>query len=66
MKPNKKFRKILFRFIYCGRQKDFVKQYLESRRDKIFSDVEVLTFVVQALSYDNSNADDHIEDIELF
>ena len=63
MKPNKKFRKNIFRFIYCGRQKDFVKQYLESRRDKIFSDAEVLTFVVEAVNYANSNADDPIEDI---
>ena len=43
-----------------------VKQYLESRRDKIFSDVGVLIFVVEAENYDNRNTDDHIEDITYF
>ena len=50
----------------CGGQEDFVKQYLESRRDKIFSDVGVLIFVVEAENYDNRNDDDHIEDITYF
>ena len=50
----------------CGGQEDFVKQYLESRRDKIFSDVGVLIFVVEAENYDNRNDDDHIEDISYF
>jgi len=50
----------------CGGQEDFVKQYLESRRDKIFSDVGVLIFVVEAENYDNRNEDDHIEDISYF
>ena len=50
----------------CGRQEDFVKQYLESRRDKIFSDVGVLIFVVEAENYDNRDDDDDIEYLTYF
>lgn len=43
----------------CGGQNEFIKQYLESKREQIFGCVEVLVFVIEAeRSKQNQNNDD--------
>lgn len=43
----------------CGGQNEFIKQYLESKREQIFGCVEVLVFVIEAeRSKHNQNNDD--------
>lgn len=43
----------------CGGQNEFIKQYFESKREQIFSCVEILVFVIEAeRSKNNTNNDD--------
>ena len=55
-----------FNLFDCGGQEDFIKQYFETKRDSIFSHVEVLIFVVEAENPNNRNENDNIEDITYF
>ncbi|PIW06940.1 hypothetical protein COW38_03875, partial [Candidatus Collierbacteria bacterium CG17_big_fil_post_rev_8_21_14_2_50_45_7] len=44
----------------CGGQDQFIKNYLESKREQIFSNVEVLVFVLEGEKEDKK---DNIEDL---
>jgi len=47
----------------CGGQDQFIKNYLESKREQIFSNVEVLVFVLEGEKEDKK---DNIEDLNYF
>ena len=55
-----------FTLFDCGGQEEFIKQYLETKRDYIFSNVEVLVFVMEAENYQTLKDKDNIEDINYF
>ena len=55
-----------FTLFDCGGQEEFIKQYLETKRDYIFSNVEVLVFVMEAENYQTPKDKDNIEDINYF
>lgn len=55
-----------FSLFDCGGQEEFIKQYLETKRDYIFSNVEVLVFVMEAENYQTPKDKDNIEDINYF
>jgi Ras-related GTP-binding protein A/B len=39
---------MILNLLDCGGQKDFIRQYLDSKREQIFSGVEILVFVIEA------------------
>ena len=55
-----------FTLFDCGGQEEFIKQYLETKRDYIFSNVEVLVFVMETENYQTPKDKDNIEDINYF
>ena len=55
-----------FNLFDCGGQGDFIKQYFETKKESIFSNVKVFIFVVEAENYNNRNENDNIDDIEYF
>lgn len=50
----------------CGGQEEFIKQYFETKREQIFSQVEVLIFVIEAENFKNHKDTENIEDITYF
>lgn len=57
---------LIFNLFDCGGQEEFIKQYFETKREAIFSKVEVLIFVIEAENFKNQKDTDNIEDITYF
>jgi Ras-related GTP-binding protein A/B len=57
---------LVFNLLDCGGQEEFIKQYFETKKETIFSKVEVLIFVIEAENPNNKNDKDNIEDITYF
>ena len=57
---------LVFSLLDCGGQEEFRKQYLETKRETIFSKIEVLIFVIEAENFNNRNDKENIEDITYF
>lgn len=56
-----------FNLFDCGGQEEFVRQYFETKKESIFSNVEVLIFVVEAISLNTkNNVKDNIKDVNYF
>lgn len=55
-----------FNLFDCGGQEDFIKQYFETKRESIFTNVKVLIFVVEAENYDKRTENDNVEDLKYF
>jgi Ras-related GTP-binding protein A/B len=50
----------------CGGQGEFVQQYFESKKEQIFSNVQVLVFVVEAENKLKKNPNDPFYDLKYF
>ena len=57
---------LVFNLLDCGGQEEFIKQYFETKKETIFSKVEVLIFVIEVENSNNKNEKDNIEDITYF
>lgn len=57
---------LIFNLLDCGGQEEFIKQYFETKRETIFSKVEVLIFVIEAENIKNPKDTDNIEDLTYF
>lgn len=55
-----------FNLFDCGGQEDFIKSYFETKKESIFSEVEVFIFVIAAESEFTSKKESEIEDIMYF
>lgn len=49
---------MMLNLLDCGGQNEFIKQYLESKREPIFSNVELLVFVIEAEKKKTNENDD--------
>lgn len=50
----------------CGGQGEFVQQYFKSKREQIFSNVQVLVFVIEAEPFLKKNPNDPFSDLKYF
>jgi Ras-related GTP-binding protein A/B len=50
----------------CCSKEDFIKQYFDSKKSAIFSNVDILVFVVEAENYNHRNENDNLDDIVYF
>ena len=50
----------------CCSKEDFIKQYFDSKKNAIFSNVDILVFVVEAENYNHRNENDNLDDIVYF
>lgn len=57
---------LMFHLLDCGGQEEFIKQYFESKREQIFSRVEVLIFVIEVENFKNQKDTDNNEDLAYF
>ena len=58
---------LIFNLLDCGVQEQFMKQYFETKRESIFTKVEVLIFVIEAVKTNKKiENQDNIEDITYF
>ena len=57
---------LIFNLFDCGGQEEFIEQYFQTKKEKIFSKVEVLIFVIEAENFKNQKDEDNIEDITYF
>ena len=57
---------LIFNLLDCGGQEEFIKQYFETKKEIIFSKVEVLIFVIEAENQKNTKDTDNTEDITYF
>lgn len=48
---------MMLNLLDCGGQSEFITQYLESKREQIFSSVEILVFVLEAEKKSKDNED---------
>jgi Ras-related GTP-binding protein A/B len=50
---------MMLKLLDCGGQNEFIRQYLDSKREQIFANVEILVFVIEAekLKANNNNDD---------
>ncbi len=51
---------MMLNLLDCGGQNEFIKQYLDSKREQIFSNVEILVFVIEAEKLKPSNNNDDL------
>jgi Ras-related GTP-binding protein A/B len=58
-----KFMGNLMLILDCGGQDQFIKHYLESKKEQIFSNVEILVFVLEA---EKAKQKDNMEDLLYF
>jgi Ras-related GTP-binding protein A/B len=49
---------MMLNLLDCGGQNEFIRQYLDSKREQIFTSVEILVFVIEAEKLKSSNNDD--------
>lgn len=57
---------LIFNLMDCGGQEEFIRQYFETKRENIFSKVEILIFVISADIKSNPNDQENNEDLEYF
>lgn len=57
---------LTFNLLDCGGQEEFIKQYFETKKESIFSQVKVLIFVIEAEPNAELSKDDKIDDIYYF
>ncbi len=50
----------------CCSKEDFIKQYFDTKKNAIFSNVDILVFVVEAENYNHKNENDNLDDIIYF
>ena len=50
----------------CFSKEDFIKQYFDTKKNAIFSNVDILVFVVEAENYNHRNENDNLDDIVYF
>ena len=50
----------------CCSKEDFIKQYFDTKKNAIFSNVDILVFVVEAENYNHINENDNLDDIVYF
>ena len=50
----------------CCSKEDFIKQYFDIKKNAIFSNVDILVFVVEAENYNHRNENDNLDDIVYF
>jgi Ras-related GTP-binding protein A/B len=50
----------------CCSKEDFIKQYFDTKKNAIFSNVDILVFVVEAENYNHRNENDNLDDIVYF
>ena len=50
----------------CCSKEDFIKQYFDTKKNAIFSNVDILIFVVEAENYNHRNENDNLDDIVYF
>jgi len=50
----------------CSNKEDFIKQYFDTKKNAIFSNVDILIFVVEAENYNHRNENDNLDDIVYF
>jgi Ras-related GTP-binding protein A/B len=51
---------MILNLLDCGGQNEFIKQYLDSKRQTIFSNVEILVFVIEGKKLKHSNNNDDL------
>ena len=49
---------MMLNLLDCGGQKEFIRQYLDSKKEQIFSNVEILVFVLEAEKLKSKDNDD--------
>jgi Ras-related GTP-binding protein A/B len=49
---------MMLNLLDCGGQNEFIRQYLDSKREQIFSSVEILVFVIEAEKLKSTNNED--------
>lgn len=49
---------MMLNLLDCGGQNEFIRQYLDSKREQIFSNVEILVFVIEAEKLKSDNNED--------
>ena len=50
----------------CCSKEEFIKQYFDTKKNAIFSNVDILVFVVEAENYNHKNENDNLDDIIYF
>jgi len=50
----------------CCSKEEFIKQYFDTKKNIIFSNVDILIFVVEAENYNHRNENDNLDDIVYF
>ena len=50
----------------CCSKEDFIKQYFDTKKNAIFSNVDILVFVVEVENYNHRNENDNLDDIIYF
>ena len=50
---------------FCSKE-DFIKQIFDTKKNTIFSNVDILVFVVEAENYNHRNENDNLDDIVYF
>lgn len=48
---------MMLNLLDCGGQNEFIRQYMDSKREQIFSSVEILVFVIEAEKMKSNNED---------
>jgi Ras-related GTP-binding protein A/B len=51
---------MMLNLLDCGGQNEFIRQYLDSKRVQIFSNVEILVFVIEAEKLNKSTANEDL------
>jgi Ras-related GTP-binding protein A/B len=49
---------MMLNLLDCGGQNEFIRQYLDSKREQIFTNVEILVFVIEAEKPKSANNED--------
>jgi Ras-related GTP-binding protein A/B len=49
---------MMLNLLDCGGQNEFIRQYLDSKREQIFTSVELLVFVIEAEKAKTNNNED--------
>ena len=50
----------------CSSKEDYIKQYFESKKEKLFSNVNIFIFVAESENYNHRNEKDNLDDIVYF
>ena len=50
----------------CSSQEEYIKKYFESKKEKLFSNVNIFIFVAESENYNHRNEKDNLDDIVYF